>query len=81
MAFDSIKCKGYSSEGSGDDLINYVLVQMGRADIMEIRHALRFAAEQSNSYDFIKDCVGLVERLGEVMTEHARLIDEDSNDL
>lgn len=80
MAYDSIKCKGYSSEGSGDDVINYVLVRMGRADIMEIRHALTFAAEHSDNYSFIRDCVGMCERLGEVLTEHTRLVNEDSDD-
>lgn len=76
MEYDSIKCTGFSVEGSGDDEIKYVFVRMRRADIMEIRHAMTFAAEQSDNYTFIRDCVRMVEKLGEVLIEHSRLIDE-----
>ena len=76
LEYDSIKCTGYSVEGSGDDEIKYVLVKMTRSDIWKIRDVMRFAAENADEYAFISDCVKMDEILGGVLMEHSRLIDE-----
>lgn len=81
MAYESIKCTGYSTVDSGEDVTYDVIVKMSRADVREIERFVQFAAEQSNQYGFIRDCVRLVDRWHEVLTEHTRLVNEDSDDL
>ena len=81
MAYDSITCTGFTSEGLDDDAIDYVLVKMMRSDIIEIQRFVKFAAEQSDQYGFVKDCVGMEQRLRQVLIDHRRFVDGDSDGL
>lgn len=80
MAYDSIKCTGYSADSVDGEFTYDVLVRMSRADVREIQRFVQFAAEQSDQFGFVRDCVRLVERLREVLVEHTRLVEEDSDD-
>jgi len=81
MAYESIKCYGYSANSTDDEVTFDVLVKMTRADVFEIERFVKFAAEQSDQFGFIRDCVGMVERWREVLLEHDRIVDEESDDL
>lgn len=81
MAYDSIKCSGYSATNDGDEVTYDLIVNMSRADVFEIERFLKFAAEQSDQFGFIRDCVNMVERWRTVLLDHSRIIEEDSDDL
>lgn len=80
MAYDSIKCAGYSANSTDEGVTYDLFVKMSRADVREIVRFVQFAAEQSDQYGFIRDCVRMVERWHAVLAEHTRIVNEDSDD-
>lgn len=80
MAYESSKCMGYSANGTDNEVTYDVIVKLSRADVFEIERFVKFAAEQSDQFGFIRDCVGMVERWRSVLIEHTERIKEDADD-
>jgi len=79
--YESIQCFGFHKEGTDEEYLPDVILKMSRSDITEIQRFVKFAAEQSDQYGFIRDCVGMVERLRQVLIDHRERCEEDNENV